>query len=143
MVPLLRVVLTSSESLLLCFTPASVDVLSFTASVMVYSGQICKGCAGTDACTLSASQVTALISCTFPATRGEASPWRQPETNESSSKSLGFMVFFSKVAWKLCFPPGSLFLLLATLRHHRFLLESIVKPFPFLSLFRVSYNCNT
>lgn len=86
MVPLLRVMLTSSESLLLCFTHASVDVLSFTASVVVYSGQICKGCAGTDACTFSTSQVTSLISCTFPATRGQVSPWRQPETNASSSK---------------------------------------------------------
>lgn len=54
MVSLLRVVLTSSSSpLLYCFPHISVGVLSSTASVMIYSGQICMGCPSIGAYTFS------------------------------------------------------------------------------------------
>lgn len=135
--------LPSSTSLLLnCSTHVSVNALS-SASGMMCGGQTRTDCPSTDARTFSARQVTSLICHTFPAAWGVASPWTQHETNESASQSLGLWSAFLKVAGKLCFPPGPLFLLLTALRHHRFLLVSIVKPFPFLSLFRVSDNCNS
>lgn len=73
-----------------CFTCVSVYVLSSAASIMMYSGQICIGCTGTDACTFSTSQAISPISCTLPATCRGVSPWRQPETCMSAIKSWEF-----------------------------------------------------
>lgn len=143
MVPLLRIVLTSSASSLLSrFPHESVAVLSSAASLRICHGQICTLSKHT--CLHISCQAGLLSYLPYlPSSKGVANPWTQQETNESASKSLSLWSAFLKVAGKLCFPPGPLCLLLAALRHHRFLLVSIVKPFPFLSLFRVSYNCNS
>lgn len=118
-------------------------VLSSVASVMIYFDQICMRSPGTDACTCNTKQATSLISCTFPATWGGASPWKQHEASPSASKSLGSWSAVLMAVGKLCFFPGPLFLLLAALRHHRFLLESTVKLFPLVSLFSVLHNCSS
>lgn len=89
MVPLLRIVLTSSASLLLsCFPHESVAVLSSAASLRICHGQICT----LSKHTCQAGLLSYLLY--LPSSKGVENPLTQQETNESASESEFMVCFF-------------------------------------------------
>lgn len=107
-VPLLRIVLTSSASLLLsCFPHESVAVLSSAASLRICHGQICTLSKHT--CLHISCQAGLLSYLPYlPSSKGVENPLTQQETNESASKSE-FMVCFFEGGWEAVLSPRTSF----------------------------------